>query len=303
MWEERENMKPLILCSLVLSIFVNATLALGDIKEREVQYFDGETELKGYLVLPDEIYAAGKTPAVILVHEWWGHDEFVRESAKRVAEEFGLIAFALDMYGNGRQAKHPEDAKQFSSEILKTEGLREKRFRAALQYVRDLEDVDQQKIGAMGFCFGGSTVLDMARLGLPLAGVVSFHGGLDSKITTQKRTTQKVTSRILVYVGERDGFLLDGEKERFQEEMRRLNADAELLVLTGARHSFMNPRADEYAKSFGLDLGYHERAAELAWAGTGAFFRQLFSPDRSELVKKPPCIGCGVWDDSSSVKR
>ncbi|MGA1191313.1 MAG: dienelactone hydrolase family protein [Bdellovibrionota bacterium] len=291
-------MKQFILYNLLIFIFLNATVTYGDIKEKEVQYFDGDTELRGYLVLPDEVYAAGKTPAVILVHEWWGHDEFVRDSARRIAEDFGVIAFALDMYGDGRQAKHPEDAKRFSGEILKTEGLREKRFRAALQHVQSLEDVDKEKIAAIGFCFGGSTVLDMARIGVPLHGVVSFHGGLDSKVTAQK-----VTARILVYVGERDSFLSDGEKERFQDEMRRLNAEAELLVLTGARHSFMNPRADEYAKSFGIDVGYHERAAELAWAGTGAFLRQIFSQVPKRPSERQPCVGCGVWDESSSVKR
>lgn len=298
MYRERVEMRHFILLSLFLFMCLSTLIASADIREQEVQYFDGDTDLRGFLVRPEEVYAAGKTPAVILVHEWWGHDEFVRESARRMAEEFGIIAFALDMYGDGRQAKHPEDAKRFSSEIVKTEGLRERRFRAALQHIQNLEDVDQQKIVAIGFCFGGSTVLDMARIGLPLAGVVSFHGRLDSKVTARK-----ITSRILVYVGERDSFLSDGEKERFQDEMRRLNADAELLVLTGARHSFMNPRADEYAKSFGLDVGYHERAAELAWSGTGAFLSQLFSQDSRGLGKKQPCVGCGVWDESSSVKR
>ncbi len=298
MYRERVEMKHFIVLSLFLFIYVSASMVSADIREQEVQYFDGDTELSGFLVLPEEVYAAGKTPAVILVHEWWGHDEFVRESARRVAEEFGVIAFALDMYGDGRQAKHPEDAKRFSSEIMNTEGLREKRFRAAFHHIRNLEDVDQEKIAAIGFCFGGSTVLDMARIGVPLAGVVSFHGGLDSKVVAGK-----ITSRILVFVGERDSFLSNGEKERFQDEMRRLNADAELLVLTGARHSFMNPKADEYAKSFGLDVGYHQRAAELAWSGTGAFFRQLFFQDPRAPIQKRECVGCGVWDQSSSVKR
>ena len=280
-----------------VSLFLAASVLQAEVKGEAVQYYDGDVPLKGYLVLPDTIYATGQTPAAILVHEWWGHDEFIKEAAIRLAKELGIVAFAIDMFGNGRVAKHPEDAKRFSGEILKTKGLREKRFRAALKYLSSHSDVDKEKIVALGFCFGGSTVLDMARLNLPLSGVVSFHGGLDSKIEGGK-----IASRILVFVGEHDTLIPKEERERFQNEMRQANADAELLVLAGARHSFMNPRADEYKKEFGLDMGYHQRAAELAWSGTYAFIRQLFPRDKRIVKEKPPCIGCGIWDESSSVK-
>ncbi|MDH5395449.1 MAG: dienelactone hydrolase family protein, partial [Gammaproteobacteria bacterium] len=164
-----------------LCLFVPAIQA--EIISSEVDYTDGETTMKGYLAYDNS--KKGKRPGIIVVHEWWGHNDYAKKRARMLAE-LGYSAIALDMYGNGKTANHPKDAGMFSGEVKKNMDIAEKRFMAAYHLLQKQESVDKDKIAAIGYCFGGGIVLEMARRGVDLDAVVSFHGSLDTKKVAEK---------------------------------------------------------------------------------------------------------------------
>ncbi|MCB0329073.1 MAG: dienelactone hydrolase family protein [Bdellovibrionales bacterium] len=245
--------------------------AYAQTRGAEVEYSDGETTLKGYINSPLARYGVYKIPAVIIVHEWWGHNDYVRKRADMITEELGYVAFAIDMFGDGKLAEHPKDAQKFVAEVASTAGLREKRFRAAIEYLKTRKEVDVDKIVAIGYCFGGSTVLDMIRSGVPLQAGVSFHGSLSSGIKAKK-----IETPIFVAHGEADTFITKEQIAAFKKEMREAEAPLEWVSYTGAKHSFTNPDADEFAKKFGINVGYNERADKDSWEKMKDFFNRKF---------------------------
>ncbi|HEY7885503.1 MAG TPA: dienelactone hydrolase family protein, partial [Cellvibrionaceae bacterium] len=152
---------------------VFTTAAFAEIVSETVEYTVDGDSFTGYMVYDDDI--EGERPGILIVHEWWGHNEFVRSQAERLAGE-GYTAFALDMYGTGKLAEHPDDAKTFMQATMGDKKALEARFRKAMSILQDHETVDESRIAAQGYCFGGAVVLNMARLGLDLDGVVSLHG-------------------------------------------------------------------------------------------------------------------------------
>jgi Dienelactone hydrolase and related enzymes len=160
---------------VLLLLFVGYVSAHAEIKGQEVEYSANGTRLKGYLAYDDSI--EGKRPGVLVVHEWWGHNEYARKRANMLAE-MGYTALAVDMYGDGKQAKHPEDAGKFAGELMNNLDLAQKRFEAAMDLLRKHETTDPEHIAAIGYCLGGGIVLNMARRGLDLDGVISYHGSL-----------------------------------------------------------------------------------------------------------------------------
>ncbi|HHM05255.1 MAG TPA: dienelactone hydrolase family protein [Gammaproteobacteria bacterium] len=236
----------------------------------EVNYRAGATLLKGYVAYDDAF--AGKRPGVLVVHEWWGHNAYARQRARQLAQ-MGYVALAVDMYGEGRQALHPEDAQKFSSEIARNLPLGEARFKAALELLRRHPLALPDKIAAIGYCFGGGVVLHMARIGTDLQGVVSFHGSL---ATSQPARPGAVKARILVAHGGADPFVTPAQITGFIQEMNQAGADYTIIVYGGAQHSFTNPAADEYGTRFNLPLKYN-RAADLAsWRAMAAFLEDVF---------------------------
>jgi len=235
-----------------------------------VEYDVGGSPHTGYLVHDDAF--EGQRPGVLVVHEWWGHDQFVREQAEALARA-GYTAFALDMYGSGKLADHPEDAQALMSEAISDPEMIEHRFRRAMEVLQAHETVDEGQLAAQGYCFGGAVVLNMARRGLDLAGVVSYHGSLGSPFTPEPGSIQ---ARIQVYTGGADPLVPLDQVTAFIEEMHSVGADVTLRSFPAAQHSFMNPRADEFGERFGMPLAYDEDAAMNAWAGTLAFYRELF---------------------------
>src|SRR3989454_4049453 len=163
----------------------------ADVKTRELEYGQSETVLQGFIAWDDA--ARGKRPGVLVVHEWWGHNEHARNQARRLAEA-GYVGFALDMFGKGKVATHPQDAQAFVNEVTKDPAVLAARFNAALEQLKRDPHVDTTRIAAIGYCFGGAVVLDMARAGAPLAAVVTFHGALATKTPAQPG---KVKARIL----------------------------------------------------------------------------------------------------------
>ncbi|MDI9244076.1 dienelactone hydrolase family protein [Marinobacter sp. CHS3-4] len=245
--------------------------AVAELRTETVTYKVGEDSFTGYLAYDDE--ADGKQPGVLVVHEWWGHNEFAREQAEKLAAA-GYTAFALDMYGSGKKADHPEDAKKFMNEATKDMDQVKARFLAAKELLQQHDSVDSSKIAAQGYCFGGAVVLNMARMGVDLDAVVSYHGALGSPITAEPG---KVQPRIHVYTGGADQMVPSDQVSGLAKEMQDAGADFTLVSFPEVLHSFTNPGADQIADEFGLPIAYDEEAATRSWEGTMRLYSDVFA--------------------------
>jgi len=252
-------------------IMMNAGSVCAAIQTEEVQYKQGEETLHGYLAFDDSI--DGKRPGILVVHEWWGHNSYVRKRADMLAE-MGYVAFALDMYGNGKLAEHPDTAGEFAGAVKKDlEGIAKDRFLAATDILKQHEMTDSEQIAAIGYCFGGGIVLHMARFGHDLDGVVSFHGSIATETPAKPRA---VRGRVLVFNGADDGFVTAEQIAAFKKEMEHAQVNYRFVSLEGAKHSFTNPMADEFAEKFGMPLAYNEAADKKSWAEMQVFFNEIF---------------------------
>lgn len=258
-----------VLLSTVLCLLLSAT-AWGKVTGKAVEYRAGDTVLKGYLALNPAL--KGKRPAVLVVHEWWGHNEYARKRARMLAEQ-GYVALAVDMFGDGKTAQHPDDAGKFAAEVMKNKTVGEARFNAALEFVKKQPQVDPTRIAAIGYCFGGGVVLHMARMGADLKGVASFHGSLATDAPAQPGT---IKAKILVFNGDADKMIPPEQVAAFKEEMTRAAADFRYVGYPGVMHSFTNPDADSYAKKFNLPLAYNRKADKDSWKQALKFLREVF---------------------------
>jgi dienelactone hydrolase len=236
---------------------------------KEVSYRAGDTELKGYLAWDDAI--KGKRPGILVVHEWWGHNAYVRKRADMLAA-LGYTALALDMYGDGKTADHPEDAGKFATAVRQNLPLLEARFNAARALLNAQDTVDPARNAAIGYCFGGSVVLEMARSGADLAGVVSFHGSLAGL----GPVSDHVTAKVLVANGADDPFNSAESIAMFRDDMDAAGIDYQFINYPGAKHSFTNPDADKYGKEFGLPLAYNAVADRESWQAMQDFLAKIF---------------------------
>jgi len=259
-----------------VSFSVAATLILASaqvtaaIKTETLNYEVNGESFTGYMAYDDE--AKGKRPGVLVVHEWWGHNEFARNQAEKLAAE-GYTAFALDMYGSGKLAEHPEDAQQFMKEATKDMDQVKARFMAAKELLQQHHSVDSSRIAAQGYCFGGAVVLTMARMGVDLDAVVSYHGALGS---TVKAEAGQVQPRIHAYTGGADKMVPADQVAGLVKEMHDAGADLTLVTFPGVLHSFTNPGADRFAEEFNMPLGYDEDAATRSWEGTMRLYEEVF---------------------------
>lgn len=261
----------MIRTALFLGILLaTVSIARGEVRGEPVTYTDGTTTMKGYLAYDDGI--PGKRPGILVVHEWWGHNEYARKRARMLAE-LGYVALAVDMYGEGKQATHPDDAGKFSGEIRRNMELGRKRFSAARKLLAEHRFTDPERIGAIGYCFGGGVVLQMARDGVDLAGVASFHGGLTTDAPAKPGA---VKAKILVATGAEDKFVPPDQVEAFEREMKAAGAGFRVISYPGAMHSFTNPDADAYGKKFNLPLAYDAEADRKSWDEMRRFFKKIF---------------------------
>ena len=256
---------------LVAAGLLWAVPSLAAVQGRDMEYraADG-TVLKGYLATDAGL--AGRRPGVLVVHEWWGHNAYARKRAEMLAA-LGYTALAVDMYGGGQQAAHPEDAGKFAGAVRKDLPVMRARFLAALELLRAQPDVDPARVAAIGYCFGGGVVLEMARSGLDLKGVASFHGSLGGGSTAQPHV---VKARVLVLNGADDKFVPAEQIEAFKKEMEAAGVNYKLVNYPGALHSFTNPDADEYAKKFNMPIAYNAAADQASWAELQVFFAEVF---------------------------
>ncbi|MGE8312884.1 MAG: dienelactone hydrolase family protein [Pseudomonas protegens] len=248
-------------------------LSQAAIKTQEIPYrsTDG-TQLIGYYAYDDALQ--GPRPGIVVVHEWWGLNDYAKRRARDLAA-LGYSALAIDMYGQGKHTEHPADAMAFMQAALKDSTAASARFNAGLELLKQQPQTDPQKLAAIGYCFGGKIVLDAARQGLPLAGVVSFHGAL---ATATPATPGSVKAKILVEHGAQDSMVTADNVTTFKTEMDKAGADYRFVSLEGAKHGFSNPDADRlsHGEHGGPDIGYNKAADERSWADMQAFFKKLF---------------------------
>lgn len=252
----------------MLTVFTMVSLPAGAaIQEEPVTYKDGDTVMKGYIVYDDAVKT--KRPGIVVVHEWWGITKHVLEEARSFARQ-GYTAFVADMYGDGKTADNPKDAGALSGSVRKNPAAMQSRFNAAKDNLTKHVTVDAARIGASGYCFGGSVVLDMARAGSDLKGVVAFHAGLGS--SGPAAAPGKVKSRVLVLNGEADPFVKPDAIEAFKKEMTDAKVDHRFVNYPEAVHAFTNPEATEKGKQFNLPLAYHPAVDKQAKAEAAKFF-------------------------------
>ncbi len=187
--------------------------------------------------------------------------------------ELGYTALAVDMYGKGKTADHPKDAGAFAGEVRKNMNMASARFEAAKNLLSMHKTTDGNRIAAIGYCFGGGIVLEMARRGMDLDAVVSFHGGLGTQSPAQ---SGMVKAKVLVCNGEADPFVKAEEVTAFKKEMKNAEVDFEFKSYPGAKHAFTNPAADENGKKFNIPLAYNEAADKQSWSDMQTFLKQAF---------------------------
>ena len=231
---------------------------------------DGQS-FSGYMAYDDE--ATAPRPGVLVVHEWWGHNSYARQRANMLAGQ-GYVALALDMYGAGKLAAHPADAKAFMQAAMQEPGAIARRFAAARSLLESR--ADPEKIAAIGYCFGGAVVLNMARAGADLAGVVSFHGSLGTQRAAQPG---QITAPILVFNGEADPFVPAEQVAAFQAEMAEAKATMRYVGYPGVLHSFTSPGATAKGQAFDMPLRYDEAADKDSWAQTLRFLSRVLGSD------------------------
>ena len=256
-----------ILLALLLAGF---TTSRAEVVGKPVEYYAGKDTLKGYIAYDSKF--KDKRPGILVVHEWWGNNDYSRRRANMLAE-LGYVAFAVDMYGNGRLADNPADAGKFAGEVGKNIPLMVARFSAAFDELKKNEVVDPARIGAIGYCFGGGVVLNMARQGVDLKGVVSFHGMLATQSPAEKG---KAKARILACNGADDKFISADNIKDFKAEMKAAGVDLKFINYPGSVHAFTNPDATELGKKFNMPIAYNEKADKKSWADMQEFFKKVF---------------------------
>ncbi|XCF05029.1 dienelactone hydrolase family protein [Tamlana crocina] len=229
-----------------------------ELEAKEVEYSTDSITMKGYLVHNKN--TAEKRPGIIVIHEWWGHNDYVRERADMLAE-LGYTAMAIDMYGNGKEAAHPEDAGKFSGVVRNNVPLATARFDAALEVLKNHPSVDASQIAAIGYCFGGSMALTMANTGKDLDAVAAFHSGVKLPVMPN----DKLKAKVLVANGGADPFIPQETVDAFKAAMDSINADYEYIEFPEAQHAFTSKGADALGEKFNLPLKYNAEADAQSW--------------------------------------
>ena len=251
----------------VIAILVLAVGARAELVTQAVEYTHGGAALEGYLVWDDAV--KGMRPGVLVVHEWWGLNDFTKRKADQLAR-LGYVAFAADMFGKGVVTTDASKAQQLAAPFYGTPLMRE-RVKAGFDVLAKQELADPAKLGAIGFCFGGGAVFELAYSGAPLAGAVSFHGILPSP---KPEDYAGIQARILALHGADDSFETPETIAQFQKAMREAGADWQFVIFGGAVHAFTNPDAGK----FGIPgIAYNEKAAERSWKYMKTFFDEVFA--------------------------
>lgn len=239
------------------------------LKEENVSYKIDSLTMNGYIVYDENL--EGKRPAVLVVHEWWGLNDYTKRRARELAE-LGYIAMAVDMYGNGKRADDPTDAGNLAMPFYKDPVMAKAHFDAAVNRLKEYKEVDTANMAGIGYCFGGGVLLNIARMGEGLKGVVSFHGSLVG--TPADKSLLK--SQILVCHGADDQFVPATEVAAFKKQMDSIGAVYTFKIYPGATHAFTNPDATAMGQKFNIPIAYNAAADTASWNEMKVFFTGLF---------------------------
>jgi dienelactone hydrolase len=248
----------------------DSTATSSQLKEDNITYNGDNTTMNGYVVYNDS--SQGKRPAVLVVHEWWGMNDYAKMRARQLAQ-LGYVAMAVDMYGNGQTASDPQEANKLASAFYQNPQLTKARFDAALNKLKSYPQVDTNNIAAIGYCYGGFVVLTNALLGDPLKGVVAFHGGMPGV----KPDKNLLKAKILALHGEADSLVKPEAVQHFKHEMDSIGADCTVKMYPNAKHAFTNPSSDSVGNKFHIGIGYNEAADKQSWDVMKDFLQKLFA--------------------------
>ena len=247
---------------------LGCALAAGaQIHTETIEYRDGDTVLEGYLAYDASVQ--GKRPGVLIVHQWKGLTDYEKQRTEMLAK-LGYTAFALDIYGKGIRPKSSQDAGAQAGKYKNNRALLRQRAQAGLAVLEKQELTDPKRVAAIGYCFGGTTVIELARSGVDIAGVVGFHGGLDSSHPEDGRN---IKCKVLALQGADDPFVPAKDLAAFEDEMRQAKVDWQLVKYGGAVHSFTEKDAGDNAAR---GAAYNERADRRSWEAMREFFTELF---------------------------
>lgn len=235
----------------------------------QLRYNAGNTECIGFAAYSSD--TSNKKPVIIIVPEWWGVTDYTRMRAKMFAEE-GFTAVVADFYGNGTNTLDAKEAGKLAGQFYPVISLAAQRFDAAVSAAKKLPGADTSKVFAVGYCFGGSMVLNMAKIGKDLQAVVSFHGGLMPAPPVNENT---VKARILVCNGAADSFVSADDIAKFKKELDSVHVSYKFIDYADAKHAFTNPKATEVGKAQGLDIAYNEAADKKSWMDAISFLKNV----------------------------
>ena len=243
---------------------------MANVQTRQIDYHGGGADMTGYMAWDAD--ADGPRPGILVVHEWWGRNDYACRRARDLAEA-GYAAIAVDMYGGATTAANPQEAGALMTSITDDMAMGRARFEAALAAFSGQPEVDAGRTGAIGFCFGGGAVLHMARVGVPLDVVASFHGALKLAVC---EGVDAVSARVVVYNGQADSFVPPEEIAAYLETMDGAGTDHQFIQLPGALHGFSNPIATTNGEKYGLPLAYNPHADQASWSHMLLTFEDVF---------------------------
>jgi dienelactone hydrolase len=241
-----------------------ATFAQAKVVTRTIAYDHDGQKLQGYLAYDDA--KSGPRPGVLVIHEWWGLNDYTKMRTRQLAE-MGYVAFAADMYGDGKTTRDPKEAQAWSSAVSSKPGMLAARSKAGLDVMRKEKVTDVEKMAAIGFCFGGTTVLQLAYAGVPLKGVVTFHGGL---VVPDEQQVKKIRAPIVILHGAEDTFIKPETLDAMRKALDAAKVDWFMVTYAQAVHAFTNPDADSFKIP---GIGYNEKAAKRSWDEMARFFQ------------------------------
>lgn len=254
----------------LFSIIILILLAVNvqaEVRTEVVEYKQGDAVLEGYLAYDDAV--KGKRPSVLIVHEWMGVNNYVKKRAEQLAK-LGYVAFAADIYGKGVRPKNSDEAAAESKKYKTDRQLMRARVNAGLEALKKHKLADTKRTAAIGYCFGGATVLELGRSGADVAGIVSFHGGLDS---LNPNDAKNIKGKVLALHGGDDPFVPAEQVAAFQDEMRKAGVDWNMVIYGGAVHSFTNP---DSGNDNSKGAAYNEKADKRSWEDMKQFFSEIF---------------------------
>jgi dienelactone hydrolase len=263
--------KVILICIIMVGSSAIGRLAAAapNIKEETVTYISDGVTLKGFVAWDDNI--KGKRPAILVVHEWWGLNDYAKMRVRKLAE-LGYIAMAADMFGDGKVAANPADAQKFTAPYYKDPNLVKTRLESAEKKLKEYSQTDPANLAAIGYCFGGYVVLNYAKLGANLKGVVSFHGGLGG-VPVDKSLLK---AKVLVCHGAIDQFVTQKDAENLKYKLDSVGIENTLKIYPDATHAFTNPDATKTGKDFNMPIAYNADADRDSWNDMKVFFEKIF---------------------------